>query len=250
MNFSKKRTLWGSVSVWDNGPPPYPQIFNSWSFLPESPIHIIMIFWIVMTLVIVMTVWSKVIKCVQMSCDGDGSGADYISPDHACTLRPEKTVLGVPLYGRAFSLLNPNSNRCARIFKSTIILTTNIPMMEWRFSHVCIFFRMGAPARDTSFQVIIIMFLPSPNWWWCSFVTLSDQLAEPKRWLCHQQMFYHFQIILTTSWKPILSLTNNIFNDRVYILISTSHANEHLYKEHPCTGPPFEIGVKEVKSSQ
>ena len=43
--------------------------------------------------------------------DGDGGGADYISPDHACTLRPEKTVLGVPLYGRAFSLLNPNSNR-------------------------------------------------------------------------------------------------------------------------------------------
>jgi len=35
---------------------------------------------------------------------------------------PEKTVLGVPLYGRAFSLLNPNSNR------------------------------MGAPAKDTSFQ--------------------------------------------------------------------------------------------------
>jgi len=35
---------------------------------------------------------------------------------------PAKTVLGVPLYGRAFSLLNPNSNR------------------------------MGAPARDTSFQ--------------------------------------------------------------------------------------------------
>ena len=86
--------------------------------------------------------------------DGDGGGADYISPDHACTLRPEKTVLGVPLYGRAFSLLNPNSNRWARIFKSNIILTTNIPMMEWRFSHVCIFFRMGAPARDTSFQVI------------------------------------------------------------------------------------------------
>ena len=38
--------------------------------------------------------------------------------------RPEKTVLGVPLYGRAFSLVNPNSNR------------------------------MGAPARDTSFQVL------------------------------------------------------------------------------------------------
>ena len=57
------------------------------------------------------------------------SGADYISPDHACTLRPEKTVLGVPLYGRAFSLLNPNSNRWAKRFKSNI-LTTNIPMME------------------------------------------------------------------------------------------------------------------------
>lgn len=36
--------------------------------------------------------------------------------------KPEKTVLGVPLYGRAFSLQNPNSNR------------------------------MGAPAKDTSFQ--------------------------------------------------------------------------------------------------
>jgi len=36
--------------------------------------------------------------------------------------KPEKTVLGVPLYGRAFSLKNPNSNR------------------------------MGAPAKDTSFQ--------------------------------------------------------------------------------------------------
>ena len=60
----------------------------------------------------------------------DGGGADYIYPDHTCTLRPEKTVLGVPLYGRAFSLLNPNSNRRARIFKSNIILTTNIPMME------------------------------------------------------------------------------------------------------------------------
>lgn len=35
---------------------------------------------------------------------------------------PSKTVLGVPLYGRAFSLMNPNSNR------------------------------MGAPAKDTSFQ--------------------------------------------------------------------------------------------------
>lgn len=36
--------------------------------------------------------------------------------------RPEKTVLGVPLYGRAFTLINPNSNL------------------------------MGAPAKDTSFQ--------------------------------------------------------------------------------------------------
>lgn len=36
--------------------------------------------------------------------------------------KPEKTMLGVPLYGRAFSLRNPNSNR------------------------------MGAPAKDTSFQ--------------------------------------------------------------------------------------------------
>jgi len=36
--------------------------------------------------------------------------------------KPEKTMLGVPLYGRAFTLRNPNSNR------------------------------MGAPAKDTSFQ--------------------------------------------------------------------------------------------------
>merc|ERR1712180_402780 len=36
--------------------------------------------------------------------------------------KPEKTVLGVPLYGRAFTLMNPNSNK------------------------------MGAPAKSTSFQ--------------------------------------------------------------------------------------------------
>ena len=39
--------------------------------------------------------------------------------------RPEKTVLGVPLYGRAYTLGNTNSNK------------------------------MGAPAKDTSFQVSI-----------------------------------------------------------------------------------------------
>ena len=37
--------------------------------------------------------------------------------------KPEKTVLGVPLYGRAFTLANPNSNK------------------------------IGAPAKDTAFQV-------------------------------------------------------------------------------------------------
>ena len=36
---------------------------------------------------------------------------------------PKKTVLGVPLYGRAYTLVNPNSNK------------------------------MGAPAKETAFQV-------------------------------------------------------------------------------------------------
>ena len=41
--------------------------------------------------------------------------------------KPEKTVLGVPLYGRAYTLVNPNSNK------------------------------MGAPAKKTAFQVSL--------WW-------------------------------------------------------------------------------------